>query len=818
MRYTTGEIARITGARLSGPADIVISKIAFDSRRIDQAEGSVFVALAGPNHDGHDYLTEAHRLGIRAFLTGHPQVSSDSTDQSAILVHPNPLLALQKLAAHHRIGFKGKLVAVTGSNGKTQVKEWLFHLLQSYEAAVRSPGSYNSQLGVPLSVLRIEQDHRWAVIEAGISLPGEMARIEEMLKPDFGLITNIGDAHQKSFTTHLEKAIEKFSLFKGAKRVYFGKDLPWLKEAEQDLPAGVTRVTWSVSSEADLIVEKEEMQNGRWQIEASFRGRAVGLTVPFADRASVENLLLIWLFTLDQGFEPGWIQREVLLLEPLAMRLEQKAGIHGCTLINDYYNSDLQSLTVAIDLLFQQTPQQKKSIIISDILQSGVSPERLYSDVAALLNGRQLHRIIGIGKDIRKYAGLFSIPPSTFASTQDFLANLRRFDFHEEAILLKGARRFGFEQISRVLEERVHNTVLEISMNDLRHNLNQFRKKIRKGTRLMVMVKAFSYGSGGFEIARLMASERVDYLGVAIIDEGIELRQAGVTLPIMVMNPDLQQADLLVEHHLEPEIFSLTGLTTLIQYLGKQGIRRFPVHLKIDSGMHRLGFDPEHLSPLVDILCKSEELLVRSVFSHLAASEDPNGDQFSHEQISRFSQACEKLKKCLPAEFMRHILNSSGIMRFPEAQMDMVRLGIGLYGLGFTNELDMKPVTTMKTRILQIHHLKAGEHVGYGTLNILERPAVIAIVPVGYADGIDRRLGNGNWSMVVNGALARTIGNVCMDMTLLDITGIEAIEGDEVLVIGSGAPVSEMANRLGTIPYEILTSVPPRVKRVFLFE
>lgn len=818
INSTIGDIAGITGSIITGEPGRIIRQVCTDTRRIDQPAESLFIALKGPSHDGHRFLKEAYQAGIRSFLVATVPESIDQFTGSTFIKATNTLIALQVLAAWHRRQYKGRLIAITGSNGKTIIKEWLAQIIQSAFKTIRSPKSYNSQIGVPISVLNISGDEQYAILEAGISMPGEMASLQRILDPDIGLICNIGDAHQENFADLASKAREKISLLKNCEIIFYCLDHILIHQELSSSGFPGQKFSWSRIQPAHLQITGEMRQGSSCLLTARFHSNNVSLTIPFTDPASVENLIHIWLLLLTIGFDKATIQNQVAKLEPVRMRLEQKAGINRCTLINDYYNSDIQSLKIAIDLLFQQTPYTRKTIILSDILQTGQSEVSLYKEVSRLLEHRNLHRLIGIGPAIDRNRNQFSGSVSTWSSTAGFLSEINTDDFHDEAILLKGARSFAFEQISSILEARIHATTLEIRMNDLRYNLEQYRKIVGPDVRIMTMVKAFSYGSGGVEMAKFLAHERVDYLGVAFADEGIEIRRAGIKTPVMVMNPDFQQSDLIIDHHLEPEIYNWSGLNTFTQTIRKLGLKSYPVHLKLDTGMHRLGFDYRETDLLLDFLSNHHEIYLKSIFSHLAASEDPANDDFTNLQISRFSESCNRLGEKINYPFLRHILNSSGIERFPQAHFDMVRLGIGLYGLGNTGIVDLRPITTLKTIISQIHDLPAGESVGYGRRTILDKPTRIGIIPIGYADGIDRKLGNGNYRMIVKGKQAPTIGNICMDMTIIDLNGMGASEGDEVIIFGPQNPVTGMADILQTISYEVLTSVSSRVKRIYQFD
>ena len=818
IRYTVADIAEITHSRLIGDPGRVIRQVCTDTRRIDQPAESLFIALKGPSHDGQRFLGEAFQSGIRAFLVSALPENIDQFSGSAFIIAENTLTALQDFAAWHRKLFKGQLIAITGSNGKTIIKEWLAQLMQSAFRVIRSPKSYNSQIGVPLSILNISGNEQFAILEAGISKPGEMAELQKMLNPDIALISNIGDAHQENFADLPSKTREKIQLVKNCPEIYYCLDQELVHNELMAAGYPGEKKSWSRNKPADLQITKETIAGSCCHLGGIFESRQVTLTIPFTDPASIENLIQIWLLLLVTGFDETLLQNQVMRLEPVHMRLEQKEGINRCTLINDYYNSDIQSLKIALDLLFQQTPHLKKTLIISDILQTGQSEEALYAEISRLLSARNLYRLIGIGPAIYRNRHQFKGNVRILYSTAEFLSQVNTEDFQDEAILLKGARSFAFDQISSIMEAKIHATTLEIRMNDVRFNLEQYRKLIGPDVKIMVMVKAFSYGSGGVEMAKFLAHERVDYLGVAFADEGIEIRRAGIKTPVLVMNPDFHQSDLIIDHHLEPEIYNWSGLNTFTKTVRNLGLGPYPVHLKLDTGMHRLGFDYRETEQLLDFLNSHPEIYLKSVFSHLAASEDPANDDFTNLQISRLSESCKLLADKSGYTFLKHILNSSGIERFPKAHFDMVRLGIGLYGHGNTNLLELKPIATLKTIISQIHDIQAGESVGYGRRTILDKPTRVGVIPVGYADGINRRLGNGHYSMLVKGTKVSTIGNICMDMTILDLNGTDANEGDEVIVFGPENPVTVIANILQTIPYEVLTSISPRVKRIYQFE
>ncbi|NLI24728.1 MAG: bifunctional UDP-N-acetylmuramoyl-tripeptide:D-alanyl-D-alanine ligase/alanine racemase [Bacteroidales bacterium] len=821
MKYTLGEIAEITQGKLNGQSDEVVREVLTDSRLQPSTTSCLFIALKGMNHDGHSFIREMSKKGIRSFLVQSiPADAADVAGPSFVIV-PDTLKALQQLAAHYRQQFRGNVTGITGSNGKTIVKEWLHHLFSLKYNTVSSPRSYNSQVGVPLSVLMSEPDAEVYLFEAGISFPGEMERLEKIIRPRTGIITNIGEAHQENFSDVRQKVREKLQLFRHADRLFYCADQKVVRKAVDELFPGEKpeKICWSTGTEScRLHVKTIRRVGGRTHIAGIWKDRAVRIAIPFTDQASIENAIHCWLVMLESGYEPGELQELFQALPPVAMRMEVKKGIRHCTLINDSYSSDLVSLSIALDFLRRQDQHPGKTVILSDILQSGRTEGELYRRVASLLKSKNVTRLIGIGEVISRNRDVFSLPASFYPSTDAFLQSAERMSFSDEAILLKGARVFNFERIAALLEETRHITRLEINLNALIHNFNYFKSLVPPETKLMVMVKALSYGSGSHEIAQLMQYHKADYLAVAFIDEGVALRQAGITLPVMVMSPEEQGFRLMVQHKLEPEIYSWPFLRKIIAWLQMEGITRYPVHIKIDTGMHRLGFAPEDAGELAVFLSQQNTIRVVSVFSHLAGSEDSGLDEFTRWQIGTFRQAAEILQAGLPYPFLRHILNSAGIERFPEASFEMVRLGIGLYGISAVHPEKLQQISTFKSVVSQIRNIRAGETVGYNRRGKVESDSTIAVIPVGYADGLDRRLGNGTGQFWVNGHFAPVIGNICMDMCMIDVTGIPVAEGDEVILFGGPVPVTAMAEKLNTIPYEVLTGISSRVKRVYYYE
>jgi alanine racemase len=830
MRYTLAEIADITGADLRGEPGEVISGIGIDSRTLYRPEGILFLAIRGERHDGHDFIPELLDRGIRAFMVAElPGADLPDISKASFMRVDDPLSALQVLASHHRGRTKAWVVGITGSNGKTVVKEWIHQVLAPDRQLIRSPKSYNSQVGVPLSVLLLEENTETAVFEAGISRPGEMEKLEKIIRPDTGIFTNIGQAHQEGFTDREHKIGEKIKLFAGCRKIIYCRDQEEVDRVmRKEFPTG-RLMTWSVEpgnpGKADIGFRTEMTSDGSGEVEGNEEGLPVVVTwrdaafwvnLPFTDKASVENAMHVIALMLLLEYPPLVIRSRIADLNPVAMRMEMVKGINGCTLINDTYNSDLVSLSIALDYLNQQNRHSRKTLVLSDIMQSGKHGEDLYREVADLLGKKGVDRFIGIGRDISDHRRLFPGDSVFYPTTQDFLASMHTLGFREEAILIKGSRVFAFEKITQRLQEKNHRTVLEIDLNAMIHNLNVYRSMT--DAKIMVMVKAFSYGSGSTEIAHALQYQKVDYLCVAYVDEGIILREAGIRLPVLVMNPEVSGFDLMMDHNLEPEIYNFRSLFTFISAFEKRNLESYPVHLKLETGMNRLGFREEELDQLFEVLRKHPGIMIGSVFSHLGASDRPEHDEYSRGQIRKFEAICDLIEGRLPGRPLRHILNSAGIERFPEAGFDMVRLGIGLYGISDHLGDKLQPVSSLKSIISQIKPVIKGESIGYDRNYMAEKDMMVGIVPAGYADGLKRDLGKRGVTFLVNGSEVPVLGNICMDMCMIDLSGIHASEGDEVLVFGKGKPVAELAEKLGTIPYEVLAGLSERVKRVYFQE
>ncbi|MFN8355331.1 MAG: bifunctional UDP-N-acetylmuramoyl-tripeptide:D-alanyl-D-alanine ligase/alanine racemase [Spirosomataceae bacterium] len=795
-----------------------------DSRKVTSPKESIFFAISGLHHDGHAFLQELYQKGVREFVVERPVPASDlkAMPEATIWQVQHSLAALQGLAAEHRRHFSIPVVGITGSNGKTIVKEWLYQLLSKSYHVVRSPKSYNSQLGVPLSVWQMNDTHTLALFEAGVSKPGEMAKLEAVIQPSIGIFTNIGSAHDEGFENRRQKVLEKLTLFKNAWLLIYCKDYPEIDQAIQDdfrvNNPDCQLLGWSRKQPAEVRVS-QRILNDTTSVVVNHQFATYQFNIPFTDEASVENALHCIVLMIGLGFSPSAIQDGLNRLRPVSMRLELKEGINGCYLIDDSYNNDLAGLTLALDFLHSQQQRKHKVLILSDILESGMSETELYSYIAQLIKNKGVNQFVGIGETFLKNQSLFTPPAKFYASTEDFLQKLRPTDLWQSVVLVKGARKFQFERIINRLIEKTHGTVLDINLDSISHNLNYFREKIGQDTKIMVMVKAFAYGSGAAEVANLLQFHRADYLAVAYADEGVQLREHGIRTPVMVMNPSAQSFDKMIAHQLDPELYSLRILNEFAEYTYNQNLSS-KIHIKLDTGMHRLGFEEHELEALIDVLRQNPNLMVASIFSHLAAADESQFDDFTKLQVERFTRMANQIEEAIGYTPDRHLLNSAGIARFPEARMSMVRLGIGLYGVAVKPEdqAHLQTVGTLKTVISQIKHLTAGETVGYGRRGVVEQDMSIATIAIGYADGYDRRFSGGVGKVLINGQLCPVIGNVCMDMTMVDITNVEAEEGDEVIVFGKNPTIRQLADWIGTIPYEILTGVSERVKRVFYRE
>ena len=822
MHLRFSQLEEITGGEiLSFSSDMAVESLLTDSRKVSIRQGALFVAIKGDFHDGHDYIDKLYEDGIRQFLveSGDKTKYNHLTGANVIRTG-NSLVALQKITAFHRSRFSIPIIGITGSNGKTIVKEWLSQMLSAKLRVVKSPKSYNSQLGVPLSVWQLSNQHQIGVFEAGISESGEMDKIEIVLQPTIGVFTNIGSAHDKGFTSQDEKIHEKAKLFKNSQVVIYCRDHEAIHQVlSNQIRPPQKLFSWSEGQSADVFIKDSYDHGNMTALEMEFNENRMFFKVPFHDPASLENVINCICVCLYLNFDRKLIQESLMGLSQVSMRLALKQGINGCYLIDDTYNNDLAGLKIALDFLTQQNQKVKKTLILSDILEAGSDKAELYERVAALVASKSINRFVGIGPDLKRHARFFNDTGKFYVDKPSFFKATNLEDFRDEVVLIKGARLFALEEIVDFLQRKIHGTVMEINLDAITHNLNFYRNKLDASTKILVMIKAFAYGSGFLEIANLLQFHRVDYLGVAYPDEGVILRQNGISLPIMVMNPAPESFGKMIQFNLEPEVYSLKMTKLLAEFLRANNLS-VKIHIKLETGMHRLGFAPEDLKALVTILKAYPEIKIASIFSHLAGSEDAEHDEFSQYQFKLFDEGVAFIEKLLSVRPLKHTLKSSGIIRFPDRHYDMVRLGIGLHGIGYNDEVqeELEPVASLKTTISQIREVKKGDTIGYDRMGKADEPKKIATLAIGYADGFDRRFSNGKGVVWVNGKLAPVIGNVCMDMTMIDVTGIEAQEEDQVVVFGKELPLRKIASKIGTIPYEILTKVSGRVKRVFYIE
>ena len=834
MTYSIVKIATLIGARRYGSTDANIGWLLTDSRSLCFPEQTLFFALRTKRNDGHKYIEDLYRRGVRNFVV--ESLPAEVYPDANFLKVPSPLAALQRLAERHRDEFSIPIVGITGSNGKTWVKEWLYQILRPEGGVTRSPRSYNSQIGVPLSVWLLNENSRVGIFEAGISQPGEMLALRDIIQPTIGVFTSMGMAHQENFRSLDEKCMEKLQLFHDAEVIVYPSDDDTVSRCVRRSQYQGERIGWSRFSEKAPMFVKTEGCHVAYKykdVEGSYE-------IPFIDEASIENSITCATVALYLGLTPEQIAERMARLEPIAMRLEVKEGQRGLTLINDSYNNDVNSLDIALDFMNRRPEQEgkRKTLILSDIYQSGESPAELYREVSELMQKRGIDRFIGIGPEITSQAAQITVGHKWFFDdVEQFLQSSLLRSMHNEIVLLKGARAFGFERITEMLEQKVHETILEVDLNAVVNNLNHFRSLMKPETKMVCMIKADAYGAGAIEVAKTLQEHRVDYLAVATADEGAELRRAGITQNIIVMNPEMSSFKTLFDNDLEPEVYSFRIMDALIRAARAQGITGWPVHIKLDTGMHRLGFgayesnganranespESQEITELIARLKTQQAIIPRSVFSHFVGSDSDDFDKFSALQFERFDKASQQLQAAFSHKILRHIDNSAGIEHFPERQLDMCRLGIGLYGVEPYNHVSLNPlpstllpVSTLKTTILQIRNVPKDETVGYSRKGVLTRDSRIAAVPIGYADGLDRHLGNRHGYCIVNGQKSEYVGNICMDVALIDVTDIPCEEGDQVEIFGKQLPVTVLSNILETIPYEVLTSVSNRVKRVY---
>lgn len=799
--------------------DIFIDHISIDSRSLQNGSQTLFFALSGVNNDAHLYIPELIEKGVQNFVVQY--IPENYAGKANFLVVKDTKKALQEFAGYYRDLFHFPIIGLTGSNGKTIVKEWLNFLLSPDYNIIRSPKSYNSQVGVPLSVIAINEKHNLGIFEAGISTVNEMAKLEKIIKPNIGVLTNIGSAHDEGFENLEQKINEKLLLFKHSTMIIYQRNKlvdECFEKLKTEFPLnGRVLFSWSFTDNtADVFIEKKSSKSEATSIQYRYKNETFDLEIPFSDAASVENSISCLLVLLYFKYDAATIQNRVSLLYPVEMRLEVKNGIHNCSIIDDSYSSDFQSLKIALDFLESQNKNVSKTVILSDIFQSGFSNEELYSKVAQLISDNKINRVIGIGPTISSYASKFS-NCTTFQNTAEFIDAIESLKFANETILIKGARSFQFEEIVSLLEEKTHETVLEINLDAISHNFNFFKSKLKPNVKLMVMVKAFGYGNGGLEIAKLLEHHKVDYLGVAFADEGISLKNGGIKLPIMVLNPESTSFPSIIQYQLEPEIYSVKGLKAFLKIAEEKKLKNYPIHIKLDTGMHRLGFEDNTIEELIATLRGNSTVHVQSILSHLATSDEPKHFDFVRKQVSLFEKLSSKLISELKINPIRHILNTSGISNFPDALYNMVRLGIGLYGVSndSAEQKYLENVGTLKSIISQVRTIPAGDSVGYGRRFMAEKETKIATIPIGYADGISRLWGNQVGYVLIKNQKAYIVGSVCMDMLMVDVSEIDCKEGDSVIIFGESPTVIEMAVALKTIPYEIMTSISQRVKRVF---
>lgn len=819
--YTIQDIAAIIQADKSDlrHPTIQIDQLLIDSRKLNTPSSTLFFALSTDRRNGEAFIEELYQSGVRNFVVKN--TFADQYLNANFLVVDQPLKALQSLAAYHRRQFDIPVIGITGSNGKTIVKEWLYQLLNEDYNIVRSPKSYNSQIGVPLSIWQMNKANTLAIFEAGISQPGEMALLQQIIRPTIGVLTNIGAAHDAGFDHWKHKLQEKWKLFDETDLVIFGKDNA-LVAIEANLHNNQRYFCWGKEN-VDLVINAIVKSALHTNIACQYKETAFAFEIPFTDDASVENAITCTavMLALNIGIEK--ITQRMKCLQPVEMRLQLKKGNNNCSIINDSYSNDSSSLTIALNFLQQQAGNLSKTVILSDLGDVNATDDH-YAEILKALKQHEVDKFIGIGNRLYHLQETFRKEISNsqfFATVAAFKQQFLQTKFANELILLKGARSFHFEEINLLFEQKVHQTVLEVNLSAMVHNLKEYQGYLKPKTKLMAMVKAFSYGSGSAEVASVLQYHKVDYLAVAYADEGVELRKAGIHMPIMVMNPEVVTFDALVEYNLEPELYAFGIFQALNKHLEKEGIQKFPVHLKIDTGMHRLGFEPAQTNELADELRANDRFVIKSVFSHLAGSEDPAHDDFTQQQFHSFQQTCSHIQEAIGYPFLKHILNSAGIFRHPHLQLDMVRLGIGLYGVDSSkeNKLSLHPVAALRSTVSQVKTVKKGDSVGYNRKGIVQRDSKIATIRIGYADGFSRRMGNGVGSVFIKNAWAPVVGNVCMDMIMVDVTDIPNVtEGESVEIFGPHISIHQVAKWCDTISYEIMTGISQRVKREYYME
>ena len=822
MKYTIEKITTLIGARRIGSAEANVGWLLTDSRSLCFPEETLFFAIRTQRNDGHHYIPELYRRGVRNFVVEDvPDDAMGSYPDANFLKVTATLAALQRLAERHRDEFDIPVVGITGSNGKTMVKEWLYQVLSPQMVVTRSPKSYNSQIGVPLSVWLLDEHTQVALLEAGISQTGEMDRLRDIIQPTIGILTSIGQAHQENFRSMDEKCMEKLLLMHDAKVVVYNADDEVVSRCMRKSGYKGKRVAWSKDDpQTALYVRQVVTKDMTTTIHYIYNKVEEGtFHLPFIDDASVECSLACAATALYLGVDREALDVRMSQLEPVAMRLEVKEGQRGCTLINDSYNSDVSSLDIALDFMSRRPDHKgrRRTLILSDIQQSGQQPAELYRTVGDMAEKRGVEKFIGIGRQLMEHAcQIRQAEKYFFPDVKEFVASEVFRSLSNEVILVKGARQFGFDHITELLEQKVHETILEVNLNALVANLNHYRSFMRPDTKMICMVKADAYGAGAVEVAKTLQDHRVDYLAVAVADEGVTLRKNGITSNIIIMNPEMTAFKTMFDYDLEPEVYSFRLMDALVKAAEKEGITGFPVHIKLDTGMHRLGFDPKNdIDEVIDRLRRQSAIIPRSVFSHFVGSDSDDFDRFSAHQFELFNEASKKLQGAFDHKILRHICNSAGIEHFPERQLDACRLGLGLYGIDSRDNHILNTVSTLKTTILQLRHVPKEETVGYSRKGVLTRDSLIAAIPIGYADGLNRHLGRGRSYCLVNGQKAPYVGNICMDVAMVDVTGIDCREGDTVEIFGDHLPVTVLSDTLDTIPYEVLTGISNRVKKVY---
>ena len=822
MTYTIEKVTTLIGARRYGLHDANIGFLLTDSRSLCFPEETLFFALKSGRNDGHRYIADLYRRGVRNFVvTDVPQSFDTVYPEANFLKVTDTREALQRLAERHRDAFNIPIVGITGSNGKTIVKEWLYQVLSPDRYVTRSPRSYNSQIGVPLSVWLLNSDSQVGIFEAGISEPGEMLALRDIIQPTIAVLTNLGQAHQENFKSMEQKCREKLVLFHDAQTIVYPADDNTVRHVIAESDYRGERLYWSTTDEhAPMFVKRIEKHEEATTVTYIYNGaKEQKFSIPFIDDASIEDAIVTAIVALRLGVDAKTLADRMMQLEPVAMRLEVKEGRHGCTLINDSYNSDINSLDIALDCMSRRPDHKgrRRTLILSDIQQSGEEPAALYREVSDLCVKRGVEKFVGIGPRISDNAEAIAVREKFFFTTVEAFLRSEVFrTMRDEVVLIKGARQFGFDQITEQLVEKVHETVLEVNLNAVVANLNYYRSFMKPETKLVCMIKADAYGAGSVEIAKTLQDHRVDYLAVAVADEGATLRRNGITSNIMIMNPEMSAFKTMFDFDLEPEVYSFRLLDALVKAAEKEGITGWPVHIKLDTGMHRLGFDPEKdMDELIRRLKHQNAVIPRSVFSHFVGSDSDSFDDFSAKQFALFDKGSKQLQAAFEHKILRHIDNSAGIEHFPDRQLDMCRLGLGLYGINSRNNQTINNVSTLKTTILQLRNVPAGDTVGYSRKGTIDHDSVIAAIPIGYADGLNRHLGNRHCYCLVNGQKAEYVGNICMDVAMIDVTGIDCKEGDSVEIFGDHLPVTVLSDALDTIPYEVMTGISNRVKRVY---